>query len=161
MKFYSVDTNTIYPPQLEFKWRDYQSVLTGSATASIVDTINIATALSENPGVFTPQSINRFRFNVAPKYPNKVYQTGSYFTEIDYLPTASYYSIKDLDTNEYVVDYDTTYTQLSSDSKGNYFDVYMNGLEPERYYKVCIKTNINGSTLVLDNNYYFKVVNAI
>ena len=61
----------------------------------------------------------------------------------------------------YVVDYDTTYTQLNSDSQGNYFDVYMNGLEPERYYKICIKTNINGSTLILDDNYYFKVVNTL
>ena len=161
MQFYSVDTNTIYPPQLEFKWRDYQSVLTGSATASIVDTTNLVSSLAENPGYFTPQSINRFRFNVAPKYPTRTFSTGSLFVQTRYLPTASYYAIKDLDTDEYVVDYDTTFTQLSSDSKGNYFDVYMNGLEPERYYKVCVKTNINGSTLVLDDNYYFKVVNAL
>ena len=161
MQFYSVDTNTIYPPQLEFKWRDYQSILTGSATASIVDTTNLVSSLAENPGYFTPQSINRFRFNVAPKYPTRTFSTGSLFVQTRYLPTASYYAIKDLDTDEYVVDYDTTFTQLSSDSKGNYFDVYMNGLEPERYYKVCVKTNINGSTLVLDDNYYFKVVNAL
>ncbi len=160
MQFYSVDTNTIYPPQLEFKWRDYQSVLDGPASSSIVDTTNLISSLSENPGTFSPQSVNRFRFNVAPKYPIRVFATGSQFTGTNYLPTASYYAIKDLDTNEYVVDYDTTYTQLSSDSKGNYFDVYMNGLEPERYYKICVKTNINGSTIVLDDNYYFKVVNS-
>ena len=160
MQFYSVDTNTIYPPQLEFKWRDYQSVLTGSATASIVNTTNLVSSLAENPGYFTPQSVNRFRFNVAPKYPIRVFATESQFTGTNYLPTASYYAIKDLETNEYVIDYDTTYTQLSSDSEGNYFDVYMNGLEPERYYKVCIKTTIKGSTMVLDDNYYFKVVNS-
>ena len=45
------------------------------------------------------------------------------FTETNYLPTASYYAVKDLDTNEYVIDYDTTYTQLSSDANGNYFDI--------------------------------------
>ena len=161
MQFYSVDTNTIYPPQLEFKWRDYKTVLTGSATASIVDTTNLISSLQENPGYFTPQSINRFRFNVAAKYPIRTFSTASQFTGTNYLPTASYYAIKDLETNEFVVDYDTNYTQLSSDSEGNYFDVYMNGLEPERYYKICIKTNINGSTLVLDDNYYFKVVNAL
>ena len=160
MQFYSVDTNTIYPPQLEFKWRDYSSVLTGSATASIVDTTNLISSLAENPGVFTPSSINRFRFNIAPKYPIKVYTTASQFTGTNYLPTASCYAIKDLDTNEYVIDYDSTYTQLSSDGKGNYFDLYMNGLEPERYYKVCVKTIINGTTLILDDNYYFKVVNS-
>lgn len=161
MQFYSVDTNTIYPPQLEFKWKDYSSVLTGSATSSIVDTTNLVSSLNENPGLFTPQSVNRFRFNVAPKYPIRTWTTASQFTGTNYLPTASYYAIKDLDTNEFVVDYDTTYTQLSSDSEGNYFDVYMNGLEPERYYKILVKTEINGSTLVLDDNYYFKVVNGL
>ena len=160
MQFYSVDTNTIYPPQLEFKWRDYSSVLTGSATASIVDTTNLVSSLAENPGYFTPQSINRFRLNVAAKYPIRVFATGSQFTGTNYLPTASYYAIKDLDTNEIVIDYNTNYTQLSSDANGNYFDLYMNGLEPERYYKVCVKTTINGSTLILDDNYYFKVVNS-
>ena len=160
MQFYSVDTNTIYPPQLEFKWRDYSSVLTGSATASIVDTTNIVSSLAENPGKFTPQSVNRFRFNVAAKYPKRVYTTSSLFTGTNYLPTSSYYSVKDLDTNEIVIDYDDNYTQLSSDSKGNYFDLYMNGLEPERYYKICVKTTINGSTLVLDDNFYFKIVNS-
>tara|TARA_B110000977_G_scaffold162134_1_gene207405 strand:+ start:2641 stop:3813 length:1173 start_codon:yes stop_codon:yes gene_type:complete len=161
MQFYSVDTNTIYPPQLEFKWKDYQSILTGSNTSSIVDTTNLVSSLQENPGYFTPQSINRFRFNVAPKYPIPIWTTASQFTDVNYLPTASYYAIKDLETNELVVDYDTTYTQLSSDVKGNYFDVYMNGLEPERYYKICIKTKINGSTLILDDDYYFKVVNTL
>ena len=160
MQFYSVDTNTIYPPQLEFKWKDYSSVLTGPTTASIVDTTNLVSSLAENPGEFTPESVNRFRLNVAPKYPVRVFATGSQFTGTNYLPTASYYAVKDLDTNEYVIDYDTNYTQLSSDTNGNYFDIYMNGLEPERYYKICIKTTINGSTLVLDDNYYFKVVNA-
>ena len=161
MQFYSVDTNTIYPPQLEFKWRDYSSVLTGSATASIVDTTNLISSLAENPGIFTPQSVNRFRFNVAAKYPIRTFTTASQFTGTNYLPTASYYAIKDLDTNEFVVSYDTNYTQLSSDNEGNYFDVHMNGLEPERYYKICIKTNINDSTLILDDNYYFKIVNTL
>jgi len=161
MQFYSVNTNTIYPPELQFKWDDYSTVLTGSATGSIVNTTNLITSLAENPGYFTPQSVNRFRFNVAPKYPIRVFATGSQFTTVNYLPTSSCYAIKDLDTNEYVVDYDENYTKLSSDNEGHYFDVYMNGLEPERYYKICVKTNIQNSTLILDDNYYFKVVNAL
>jgi len=160
MQFYSVDTNTIYPPELEFKWQDYSSVLTGSATSSIINTTNLVSSLAENPGTFTPQSVNRFRFNVAPKYPIRTWTTASRYTGTNYLPTSSYYAVKDLDTNEFVVDYDTTYTKISSDSNGNYFDIYMNGLEPERYYKILVKTIINNSTLVLDGNYYFKVING-
>ena len=161
MQFYSVDTNTIYPPQLEFKWVDYQTVLTGSATGSILNTTNIVSSLAENPGKFTPQGVNRFRFNVAPKYPPRVWTTSSLYTSVNYLPTESYYGVKDLDTNEFVIDFDETYTKLSSDSQGNYFDLYMNGLEPERYYKILVKTKLKGSTMVLDDNYYFKVVNTL
>ena len=159
-KYYSVDTNTIYPPCLEFRWRDYQSVLTGPLTGSIVTTSNIKMSLSQNSGVFYPTSINKFNVNVSPLYPNRVYQTSSLFTNLNYLPTSSYYAIKDLATNEFIVNFDNQYTQISSDSTGNYFSVYMSGLEPERYYKILIKTIINGSTLIFDDNYYFKVING-
>jgi len=64
-----------------------------------------------------------------------------------------------LDTEEIVVDYDTKYTKISYDARGSYFDVYMNGLEPERYYKLLFKTVLlTGETIVSDNNYYFKVI---
>lgn len=160
LKYYSVDTNTIYPPTLEFRWRDYSTVLTGSLTGSIIDTVNLKMSLSENPEKFFLGSINRFYINVSPLYPTRVYQTTSLYTNLNYLPTSSYYAIKDLATNEFVINFDDQYTQISSDVNGNYFDIYMSGLEPERYYKILIKTLINGSTLIFDDNYYFKVVNG-
>jgi hypothetical protein len=159
-KYYSVDTNTIYPPCLEFRWRDYKTVLTGSATSSIINTVDLKMSLAENPGTFFPESINRFYLNVSPLYPTRTYQTASLFTNLNYLPTSSYYAIKDLATNEFIVNFDNNYTQISSDANGNYFNVYMSGLEPERYYKILIKTNINGSTIISDDNYYFKVING-
>jgi hypothetical protein len=157
LKYYSVDTNTIYPPQLEFRWVDYSSII--SPSSSVVTTTNLKMSLAENPGVFYPDSVNRFYINVSPLYPARVYQTSSLYTNLNYLPTSSYYAIKDLATNEFVVNFDNQYTKISSDGEGNYFDVYMSGLEPERYYKILIKTTINGSTLIFDDNYYFKVIN--
>jgi len=159
-KYYSVDTNTIYPPCLEYRWNDYKTVLTGSATASLINTVDLKMSLAENPGEFFPESINRFYINVSPLYPTRTYQTSSLFTNLNYLPTSSYYAIKDLDTNEFVINFDTTYTKISSDANGNYFTIYMSGLEPERYYKVLIKTIINSSTIIFDDNYYFKVING-
>ena len=159
-KFYSVDTNTIYPPQLEFRWRDYSTVLTGSLASKIVTTPTIKISLDQNPQEFYPDSINRFRLNVSPLYPTRVFQTTSLFTNLNYLPISSYYAVKDLDTNEFIINFDELYTQISSDSNGNYFDIYMNGLEPERYYKILVKTIINSSTLILDNDYYFKIING-
>ena len=77
-----------------------------------------------------------------------------------YLPTASYWAVKDLYTNEYVIDYDDQFTQINADATSSYFDVFMNGLEPERYYTLLIKTTINGSTIVFDDQYSFKVING-
>ena len=159
-KYYSVDTNTIYPPQLEFKWRDFTTVLTGSLTSSIVSDSNLKMSLAENPGVFNINSINRFRLNISPMYPPRTFQTSSFYLGKNFLPTASFYALKDLDTDEYVIDFDTQYTKISADSTSNYFDIYMNGLEPERYYKLLIKTHIDGSTKIYDDNYYFKIING-
>jgi hypothetical protein len=159
MQFFSRDTSTIYPPQLEFRWRDY-IWNTGSSTNTILNTTNATITLNENPGVFYPESINKFRVNSRPTYPTRIFKTSSVYTQNYYLPTSSYFSIKDLDTNEVVIDYDDQYTQLSADGDGSYFSLYMNGLEPERYYKILIKSIINGSTIIFDNDYYFKVING-
>ncbi len=59
-----------------------------------------------------------------------------------------------------MVEFDNLFTQISADSESSYFDVYMNGLEPERYYAILIKSNIAGTTQVFDNQYYFKVING-
>jgi hypothetical protein len=156
IKFFSIDTHTIFPPVLEIKWDDF-TYNTGSLP--VLDTLPATIALAQNPGTFYTSSINRFRVNSRPEYPIRVWQTSSVYLNNYALPTASYWALKDLDTNEYVIDFDTTYTKLSCDSSGSYFDMHMNGLEPERYYQIIFKTNIDGSTLVFDNEYYFKIVN--
>ena len=39
-----------------------------------------------------------------------------------------------------------------------YFNLYMNGLQPERYYRVLLKHINEDGTTIYDNKYYFKVV---
>jgi|TARA_R110000851_G_scaffold179070_1_gene326088 hypothetical protein len=156
MQFYSVDTNTIYPPQLEIKWDD-QSFETGLLPP--IQTTDMYVALDSNPGVFYSESINRFRLNVRPDFPVRTFLTSSLDTKNHYLPNGSLYSVKDLDTNETLIDFDPEFTKISCDNQSNYFDIYMNGLQPERYYKILIQTEVSGSTIVKDDNYYFKVIN--
>jgi len=154
--YYSVDTNTIYPPTLEMKWDDSQY----STTLPPITTSDLFVGLDSNPGKFRKESVNVFRLNVRPEFPVRTFKTTSLYTENFALPSASYYAIKDLDTNEFVVDFDNNFTKISCDNTSNYFSVYMDGLEPERYYKILIKTTINGNTIVKDEDYYFKVVNG-
>lgn len=158
LQYYSIDTNTIYPPSLEFRWDDY--LYQTSSNIQVLSGSSLYINLDENPGVFYSESINRFRLNVREEYPKRVFQTSSIYTTQHYLPTSSYYAIQDLDTNEYVVGFDKLYTKISADDKSNYFDIYMNGLEPERYYKILIQVDNGTSSKVYDNDYYFKVVNG-
>ena len=59
-----------------------------------------------------------------------------------------------------IVNFDSNYTLISTDPSGSYFDVYMNGLQPERYYQILIESTISGNTIVFDDYYYFKVING-
>lgn len=155
LNIYSIDTNTIYPPSLDIKWDD-SSYITGSLP--LLTNNNIYIGLGNNPNKFYPDSVNKFRVNSRPMFPSRTYQTSSLYTRNYALPSSSYYAVKDLDTNEYVINFDENYTKISCDSSGSYFTLYMNGLEPERNYSILIKTIINGTTIIKDNNYYFKVI---
>jgi hypothetical protein len=157
-KYFSDNTHTIYPPCLEIRWDD-SSYITGSQL--LLDSDLYTISLGNNKNEFQQDSVQRFRIKVRPKYPPRTYTSSSFsFNLVNYaLPVSSYWSIKDLDTEEIIVDYDTTYTKISCDGNSSYFDLYINGLEPERYYKLLFKSILpNGETLVFDNNYYFKVI---
>jgi hypothetical protein len=156
LKYFSGVTHTIYPPCLEIRWND-TTYITGSlqlATSSLM-----VASIFNNKNEFQQDSIQRFRVNVRDRFPARSFQTTSVYLNNKVLSATSYWSIKDLDTEEIVIDYDTSYTKISSDATGNYFNVYMNGLEPERYYKLLIKTILpNKEVIVLDQDYYFKVI---
>jgi len=159
IKYYSIDTNTIYPPELEFKWDDYLFA-TASSSIPIINTHDLVATLDNNPGEFRRESVHRFKINCRPKFPLRTYQTSSIYTTQHYLPVSSSYAIKDLDTNEFIIDFDDIYTRISADVTSSYFDVYMKGLEPERYYQILLKVPIDNQVLILDDNYYFKVING-
>lgn len=160
LKYFSRDTHTIYPPDLQISWFDF-SWNTGSSTQKVLNTTPATLTLAQNPGTFYPESINKFRINARPEYPVQLWQTESVYLNNYYLPSgSSLYAIKDLDTNEYIINFDPLYTQISADATSSYFDLYMNGFEPERYYAILIQTTLNGSTIVFDNQYYFKIING-
>jgi hypothetical protein len=159
-RYFSIDTNTIYPPFLEFGWDD-STFNTGSSTNTVLGTSQTFMSIYNNVGTYFSQSVARMRLAAIPKYPDRQFITSSYYTTNYYLPeTTSLYAIKDTETNEFVVDFDSNFTKISADTTSSYFDVYMNGLEPERYYTVLIKTVLDGTTQVYDEDIMFKVING-
>ena len=155
LKYYSADTNTIYPPSLEFKWDD-SSYETGSL--SVLDTEECFVNITNNKGKYVDEGKKRFRIQARPKYPTRTFTTSSAYTTNYALPSGSYYGIKDEYTEEMLIDFDTNYTKISCDSTGPFFDLHMDGIQPERFYRVLIKTELDGTTTVLDTDNTFKVV---
>ena len=158
LKFFSVDTHTIYPPNIEFKWDDAIYGPTGSYGLATNDQITIV--LQNNPGQFRQNEIYKVRTGVRATYPARQFTTSSVYLTQLYLPSSSFWSLMDYKTNEVVVDFDSNYTKLSADTESNYFTLYTSGLEVNRFYKILIKTILpSGEEVIYTNeNLIFKVV---
>lgn len=155
LKYFGGDTNTIYPPYLEFRWDD-STYDTGSLSVLSTSTSNII--VKNNKGKYIDEGKQRFRLAAKPTYPTRTFTTSSIYLTSYALPVNSYWALKDEHSEEMIVNFDTEYTKISCDSNGPYFDVYMDGLEPERYYRILIKTELDGSTTVVDDKNIFKII---
>ena len=155
LKYFSKDTNTIYPPFLEIGWDD-RTYNTGSL--SVLDTDIATIDIKNNKGEYVDTGKQRFRITARPEYPTRTFTTSSVFLTNFALPSSSFWGLRDENTEEMVVDFSTDFTKISCDTKGAFFDVYMNSLQPERYYRILIKTTLDESTVVVDNRNIFKVI---
>ena len=152
LKFFSVDTHTIYPPTIEFKWDDSYYFPQGGNFA-LSDQITVV--LANNPGQFTQNEVYKMRIGTRYTYPPRQFTTSSVYLTNLYLSENTYWALQDVKTGEMVVDFDENFTKLSSDSVGNYFTLYTSGLEINRYYRLLIRTNIYSTTfgpLAIYNN---------
>ena len=154
MKYFSVDTHTIYPPRLIFKWDDSIHNKQSSAKQSG----ELSVSLYRNKEKYNQNDEATFRIHVRDKYPVRQFTSSSNFLNAGYFTTSSFYSIRDAHTEEEVIPFDNSFTKLSADDEGMYFKIYMNGLQPERYYRVLFKHVNNEGTEIYDDNYHFKVV---
>ena len=156
LKYFSIDTNTIFSPTLAIKWDDSSYVTSSGAT--ILNNGKIQVNISNNKGTYRQIEEPTFRINSRKQYPDRVFVTSSNYLDVNYLNSASYYSIEDYTSKEVIVPFDTEYTKLSADSDGMYFKLYMQGLQPERYYRILIRHDNNDGISIYDDNHFFKVV---
>jgi hypothetical protein len=149
LSYFSRDTNTIYPPSLLFYWNS-QKYYPNTQSILQSDTFNVS--LGNNGGTFQSGENVKFRVYSREKYPPRTFVTQSLYTYNKTLPPSSWYQIIDIDTNEAVIPFNHPGTLLNADLTSSYFNLNTSVLEPERYYTVQIKTEINGNTFIETNN---------
>jgi len=154
-RFFSLETNTIYIPRLEIAWDD-TTFITGSQTElAIDDDIQLHPKLKRN---YKEGARTKIRLNVRPRYPQRTFTTSSNQLTEYYLPTSSYYQIRDAHTEDVIMDFDE-YTKISRDENGNYFNLWMDTFQPERFYSIVFKVvDENNNIEFFDNDYNFKVI---
>ena len=76
----------------------------------------------------------------------------------EFIPTSSYYALKDNETDEIVLNFDN-YTQIScAYPSGNYFTVDTTGLPSNRYYRILIKIINETEIFTIDTGKVFKII---
>jgi len=154
IRYFSRETHTIYVPRLTMLW-DNSTFTTGSLTE--VDTESYVTYTKVKPQ-YKDTEIAKLRIYARDKYPRKS-PTNLFPTQtIKYLPTTTYYAIRDAATDEYIIPFDNIYNKVSCDSTSNFIYIDMNSFMPERYYRVELKIVDGIVEDYIDDEIYFKVV---
>jgi hypothetical protein len=155
LKFFATDSNTIYVPRIHVIWDD-QSFVTGSLTEVGENSLNLNVKMKK---FYSQDEKAKIRIYANERFPQRSYTTQSYHMINYHLPSSSYYEIRDAHTDEAILPFNSTGSKISCDESGNYFNLWMNAFQPERFYRVVIKVERDGGDVVemFDNNYYFKV----
>jgi hypothetical protein len=154
LKFFSKETNTIYSPYLDVCWYD-STINTGSADPiQLRDAVVTMKNMSQE---YKFGSIVRMDVTSRKRYPVKTFTNKlSDYLAPYYLPSSSYYQIKDAESEETILPYDD-FTRLSFDTHGNYFMLDTAGLPSERYYQVEIRAEQSGSVMTYTIPTTFKI----
>jgi len=158
LKFFSKDSNTVYKPKLVLK---YDDSVTGSGVP-VAGTLNADDTVVYIKGLkpqYVVSAFDKIRVLARDRFPQKSFvYSQSQYVSFTYLPTSSYYGVKDAYTGEMVVDYDSSYGKLSSDTSGNYFNFNFGTLFVGRLYKFVLKVERGSLTQFFDTDSYFKVI---
>jgi hypothetical protein len=160
-QFFSRDTHTIYVPKLEVAWDD-SSYSTGSLSAlSSTNLESVKFYVKNLRPEYKENSKTKIRVVGRERYPTRTYATSSVNLTVKYLPTSSYYSVRDAYSEDVIIPFDN-YSKLSCDSTGNYFNFWLKGLQPERYYRLLFRYIANSGSVNeiderFDDDWIFKV----
>ena len=140
LKFFSKETNTIYQPKLRIGWDD-SSFSVGSLTPLTADDIHVTFKRLKTR--YKRGSKPEIRVFGREKYPLKTYTNQYSYTDVKYLPSTTYYQVKDAITGEVIIPF-SDYTKVSCDSNGNYFKLNLINWEYNREYYFEIKVDRSG-----------------
>jgi hypothetical protein len=156
LKFFGKETNTIYQPKLVIGWDD-QIFNTGSLQPVDLEDGEVVIRVKPLTKEYKLNTTKIIRLVGREKYPLKTF-TNAFATDVvKYLPSTTYYQIKDYQSNDVIIPF-SEYSKVSCDSKGNYIKFDFTNWQPNRVYKIEFKVESDGDTIYFDDKITFKIV---
>jgi len=153
IKFFSGNTHTIFAPTLEIL-QPIQTFITG--TLKPIPTGNVTIVPKNIKETYTLGELDKVYLVVRDLYPDKKFNAVSRYKNIYYLPSQSYYRIRDQVSDMALYDFDQ-YSSIQCDTSGSYILLDTSGLEVNRYYTLDLKVTANNLRFFPEFNYTFKV----
>lgn len=110
---------------------------------------------------YTQDEVARLRMYVRPRDYNPPVVSTASFLVVNTIVKKGYYSIIDDRTKEQILSFRTgsvPSTQLSYDSDGNFFDLYMQSFPTGNVYRLSFLFDLDGQRQIIDGGLKFKVV---
>lgn len=153
IKVFSTQTHTIHQPTLEVVW-DTQTVITGSLLA--IPSLNVKIVASNIRETYTKGDVDRVNLVVRDQYPLKSFDSVLRYKNKYYLPTSSYFSVVDVQSNTTIIPFDN-YSKINTDATGSYVVLDTSPLYRGRFYTLKLKV-VNGDySRVINTDTLFKV----
>lgn len=153
IKFFSGNTHTIFAPKLEIVSVD-QTFVTGSLKKIVNGNITIVPKNIKE--TYTSGEIDKIYLVVREPYPDKKFDAVQRYRNIYYLPSESYYRVRDQVADTVLYDFDQ-YSTINCDTSGSYILLNTSGLEVNRYYTLDLKIKSAGLVFFPEFNYTFKI----
>ncbi len=154
VKVFSTQTHTIHQPTLEIAW-DNQTFSTGSLKS--IPGLEIKISPTNIPDVYSKGDISRISLVVRDRYPGRSFDSTLRYKNKYYLPSSSYYSIVDVQSNTTIIPFDN-FSKIDCDPSGSYIVLDTSPLYKGRFYGLKLKVTSGVYTKTIDTDIQFQVL---
>lgn len=156
LKVFSTQTHTVHQPSLEIAW-DSQTFITGTILRPIPQEINVKLLPKNLQSSYMRGDISRINLVVRDEYPLRSFDSTLRYKNKYYLPSSSYYSIVDVQSNVTIIPFDT-YSKINCDTSGSYIILDTSPLYRGRYYSIKFKVSTGTYTKTIDPELQFSIL---
>lgn len=153
IKFFSSNTHTVFAPTIEIVYND-QIFNTGSLKPIPASDLSIIPKNLKE--AYTVGEVDKIYLVVRDKFPDKRFDATQRYRTQYYLPSSSYFRIKDSVSGVILYDFDQ-YSTINCDVSGSYIVLDTTAMDVNRYYTIDLKVQSNTRTFFPEFNYEFKV----